>query len=140
MEKQQANLTTVKTLFQYMEKKDLDKVILGFTEEAVFAQPFSPQGADFAYRGKSEIRKGLTGIFSLINKINYINQSYTISADGNTVFFETTGEMTLANGSPYNNSYVFRVDLNDKSEVVKVTEYMNSLYLAKTFGLIPTNN
>ncbi|MFT4684981.1 MAG: ketosteroid isomerase-like protein, partial [Flavobacteriales bacterium] len=71
--------------------------------------------------------------------ISYTDESYTKSADGSTVFVETKGKMTLSNGTPYNNSYVFRFDFNNKGKVTKVTEYMNSLYLAQTFGLIPSN-
>jgi ketosteroid isomerase-like protein len=133
------NLEIVKKLFHFMENKDLENAINGFTEEAVFAQPFNPKGADFAYNGKEEIKNGLIRIFGIIDTISYTYESYTKSADGSTVFVETKGEMTLSNGTPYNNSYVFRFDFNNIGKVTKVTEYMNSLYLAQTFGLIPSN-
>jgi ketosteroid isomerase-like protein len=133
---QMNSLETTKALFAAAQTKNLEALMNGFTETAVFAQPFHPMGPDFAYRGTSEIRQGMQGIFALIETIGYTDTTYTVSGDGRSVFVETKGDMVLAgSGKPYNNGYIFRVDFNGEGLVEKFTEYTNSLYIVQTIDL-----
>lgn len=127
---QNQNLATTRELIKNTQNKNLDQLLSHFIDDAVFAQPFNPADADFAYRGKSEIGDGFQGIFGLIEKFGYDDQRYTVSNDGLTVFFEAQGNMAFAGtGNDYKNYYVFRVDFTKDGKVHKLTEYMNSLYL-----------
>ena len=133
------NLQTARALIQATEEQDIEKLMSGFADDAVFAQPFNPAGPDYAYEGKAAVRKGFEGIFGLMETLGYKDKRYTVSDDGNAVFLEAQGQMTLAgSGKEYDNFYVFRVDFDADGRVTKLTEYMNSLYLVNTIDLSRT--
>ncbi|MDW3195060.1 MAG: nuclear transport factor 2 family protein [Cytophagales bacterium] len=131
------NLKAAKLMIAATENKDIETLMSFFTEDAIFAQPFNPQGVDYAYSSKEAIRAGFEGIFKLIDTMSYKNKAFTPSNDGSVVFFEAQGDMQLSgSGKDYDNMYVFRVDFDKNGKVTKLTEYMNSLYLAKTFNVL----
>jgi ketosteroid isomerase-like protein len=54
------------------------------------------------------------------------------SADGTTVFAEVTGDIEMADGRPYRNRYVYRLDLRD-GQVARVRTYYNPVNSARAF-------
>ena len=56
----------------------------------------------------------------------------SITADGSRLFIEQRGNMTMADGRPYRNRYVFRFDVRD-GRVSHVREYINPIISAHAF-------
>lgn len=72
--------------------------------------------------------------FRIIADTTYTDFEVTPGKDDNVAFIETLGVMTMANGRPYRNRYVFRFDARD-GKLVRIREYCNPVTSAVAFGL-----
>ncbi len=61
------------------------------------------------------------------------NCEITLSADGTTVFLETYGKLTMANGRDYRNRYIMKM-ITENNMVKHVREYYNPIQSAYAFG------
>jgi hypothetical protein len=59
-----------------------------------------------------------------------------IVSDGDRVMAETRATGERADGKPYSNRYAWAFELRD-GKILKVREYMDSLYVARWFDMIP---
>ena len=57
-------------------------------------------------------------------------------SDGDRVVCESHATGHKADGKPYNNRYAWVFELRD-GKVLNIREYMDSLYVAKFFDMIP---
>lgn len=58
-------------------------------------------------------------------------------SDGERVMAETRASGQRADGKPYDNRYAWAFELRD-GKILKVREYMDSLYVARWFDMIPS--
>lgn len=58
-----------------------------------------------------------------------------IASSGDLVMCETRGSGTLRDGRTYSNRYAWSIDVRD-GKVFTIREYMDSLYVAKLFGMV----
>jgi ketosteroid isomerase-like protein len=72
--------------------------------------------------------------FAIIADTTYVDFEVTPGKDDNVAFIETRGDMTMANGRPYKNRYVFRFDAKD-GKLFRIREYCNPVTSAIAFGL-----
>ena len=72
--------------------------------------------------------------FKIIADTTYVDFEVTPGKDDNVAFIETMGAMTMANGRPYKNRYVFRFDARD-GKLFRIREYCNPVTSAIAFGL-----
>ncbi len=72
--------------------------------------------------------------FRIIADTTYTDFEVVPGKDDNVAFIETLGVMTMANGRPYRNRYVFRFDARD-GKLVRIREYCNPVTSAVAFGL-----
>jgi ketosteroid isomerase-like protein len=67
-----------------------------------------------------------------MGRIRFADQRVSVVADGRTSFVQANGDFTTADGRPYNNVYVFRLDWRD-GRVVSGEEYFNPVTFSNTF-------
>lgn len=72
--------------------------------------------------------------FRIIAVTAFSELEFTPGQNPDIAFAEGLGAMTMANGRPYNNRYVFRFDSRD-GKLVRVREYVNPITSAIAFGL-----
>ena len=72
--------------------------------------------------------------FKVIAETTYSDFEVTPGKDDGVAFIETMGVMTMANGRPYNNRYVFRFDARN-GKLFRIREYLNPVTSAVAFGL-----
>jgi len=59
----------------------------------------------------------------------------SIASKGSLVLVESHGEGKLADGRPYENRYAWAVEVKD-GKIFRIREYMDSLYVARLFGMV----
>lgn len=72
--------------------------------------------------------------FRIIQDIVYVDLEVTPGSDPDIAFIEGLGVMTMANGRPYRNRYVFRFEAKD-GKLTRIREYTNPVTSAIAFGL-----
>jgi len=71
----------------------------------------------------------------MFTQVRFLNLAYTVSADGDTVFFEGTGDLIATQGGqPYNNVYVVKFQFRDR-QIIHIAEYANPITFAQMAGL-----
>ena len=109
-----------------------------FADDVVYTLPLNASGTPdpwFVYTGKQATSEYQRGVLQRFSQLRMLNQQYTVSSDGNTVFVETHGDYIAAEGNrPYNNVYVFKFVIRD-GKITHVYEYANPVTYAKLAGL-----
>jgi ketosteroid isomerase-like protein len=79
-------------------------------------------------------KEAVLGYFHDINELMPRRELHDLrlTAAGDTVFLQFNGEFTTADGRPYNNSYLFRLDWRD-GLLTAVEEYANPITFINTF-------
>ena len=72
--------------------------------------------------------------FQVIADTTYEGLEFTPARDPDIAFAEGMGVMTMANGRPYGNRYIFRFD-SENGKLRRVREYLNPVTSAIAFGL-----
>ncbi|MEM7097553.1 MAG: nuclear transport factor 2 family protein [Pseudomonadota bacterium] len=128
------NLATLESLIDASLTKDIDTLISAFSSDAVLSQPFQPSGP-VVLKGKGQIRSAYQRIFATFAEMRYVDQRFTCSADGSTIFAELQGDFDLVGSAgEYDNFFVFRVDFNSMGLITSLIQYQNSLYTSKVFA------
>ncbi len=70
----------------------------------------------------------------MIEVLQYAELEFTQGVDRNVAFAEGLGVMTMANGNPYLNRYVFRFDV-EGGKIKRIREYLNPITSALAFGV-----
>lgn len=83
-------------------------------------------------RGREAFGSRLGSISGLMRSAKFIDRRVTRSEDGATTFVQTRGDFVTADGRPYQNVYVFRLDWRD-AKIVSWEEYANPLTIIRTF-------
>ena len=107
-------------------------------DDVVYTLPLSASGTPdpwFVYIGKQATSEYQRGVIQRFSQLHMMDQQYTVSSDGSTVFVETRGDYIAAEGDrPYNNVYVFKFVVHN-GKITHVYEYANPVTYAKLAGL-----
>ena len=131
--------SAVKAFFRAIASRDMNALADAITDDVIYEMPFSESGStDPGLFRRFEGRKAVlefwekttaSGIASLPPE----DVELSIVADGNRLFIEQRGNMTMPDGKPYRNRYVFRFDIAD-GRVSQVREYINPIISAYAFS------
>jgi ketosteroid isomerase-like protein len=83
-------------------------------------------------RGREAFGSRLGSISELMRSASFTGRRITASADNATTFVQTRGDFVTADGRPYRNTYVFRLDWLD-GKIVSWEEYANPITILRTF-------
>jgi len=121
--------------FETLSSGDLEKIRATFHDDAVWqVQPKGILG-EGSHRGKKAIVDDflapVRGMFKPGDPKVTIN---TLASNGALVIGECESRGTFADGRPYENLYVFALEIKD-GKVWRLREYMDSFYIARLQGL-----
>jgi len=130
-EVEQAYLNFLETL----SSGDLEKIRATFHDDAVWQVQVKGILGEGAHRGKKaivdEFLAPVRGMFKPGDpKLNITS----LASQGPLVLGEVEARGTFTDGRPYENLYVFVIEIKD-GKVYRLREYMDSLYVAKLQGL-----
>ena len=78
------------------------------------------------YDGIGAIEAYISQTFAIFSPIRFTDVRITAADNGATVFVQAYGQFTVEEtGTPYNNVYVFRVDVNERGQIASAEEYLN---------------
>lgn len=75
----------------------------------------------------------LRGVMAAMGTIRFADTRVSAANSDTTAFVQATGDFTAADGRPYRNVYIMRVDYTD-GLVSRVEEYANPVTYTATFG------
>ncbi|APU14867.1 SnoaL-like domain [Actinoalloteichus fjordicus] len=96
-----------------MEAKDLSAVVdmIDRDVELTVALSFTGEPEPAArFVGDEQVLGYLTGVFTNMATIDFVDERVSVTADGATSFRQANGDFTTADGRPYRNAYVVRLD------------------------------
>lgn len=99
-----------------------------FGESPVVRVMMNPDGTQnpIVYDGIGAIEEYFTFIFNTFSPIQFTDIRITTADNGRTAFVQANGAFTVEEaGSPYNNVYVLRFDINEAGQIVATEEYLN---------------
>jgi ketosteroid isomerase-like protein len=129
----------VKAFLKAIAAADMEALAGAVTEDVIYEMPFSETGSTEPgeyrrYVGAPAVVafwRAMSG--SGIKNAGPEEVELSISGDGNRLFLEQRGNMTMPDGKPYRNRYVFRFDIRD-GRVSHVREYLNPIISAYAFA------
>lgn len=134
-----ATLDVFRRWNEAVDAQDLDAVRSCMAEDIVLEIPFSESGQveDGKFRRYTGVEE-VSGFWATAfraegESAGPCNCEITVSADGTTVFLETYGKLTMADGRDYRNRYVMKMVTRD-GFVTHVREYYNPIQSAYAFG------
>jgi hypothetical protein len=121
--------------FETLSSGDLKKVRDLFHDDAVWQVQVKGIAGEGSHHGKKgivdEFLAPVRGMFKPGEpKINVTS----IASKGSLVIGESTGRGTFVDGRPYDNLYVWAIEIKD-GKVYRLREYMDSFYVAKLQGV-----
>jgi ketosteroid isomerase-like protein len=119
-----------------LEQKDTDAIAATLHPEVTFSHPLSLSGkrADAVrWQGKDRVLGYLGGASMMMDRIRFTDQRLSVAAGGGTAFVQADGDLTTADGRPYQNVYIFRIDWRG-DRVIAIEEYANPLTFCQTFN------
>lgn len=133
-----STLAQTEAFFAALETRNLEQVENLIDEAVVNTIPFAASGntTEDAFRifdGRDQVMAYFAGALERIPKLAFVEPEFTVSADGDTVFVETRGDMVLADGQSYQNLYVWRIDYSG-AKITAITEYFNPVTAAIAFN------
>lgn len=133
-----STLVQTQAFFAALENRNLKEVESLMDEGIVNTIPFVPSGkttkdAFRIYDGRDQVMAYVAGALERIPELAFVEPDITLSADGETAFVEARGNMVLADGRPYQNLYVWRIDYED-GKIMAITEYFNPVTAAIAFN------
>ncbi len=122
--------------FATLNTGDLERLRLLLHEEVTWV----PQVRDIPGAGTHRGKKGVVdeflapvrGMFAPGDPKTTVD---TIASKGPLVLLESRGVGKLADGRTYENRYAWAIEIRD-GKVFTIREYMDSLYVAKLFGMV----
>ena len=121
--------------FETLSSGDLEKIRATFHDDAVWQVQVKGIIGEGSHRGKKaivdEFLAPVRGMFKPGDpKLNITS----VASQGSLVIGEIEARGTFADERPYENLYVFALEIKD-GKVYRLREYMDSLYVAKLQGL-----
>jgi ketosteroid isomerase-like protein len=119
-----------------VERKDLPAVSAMLDPGVTLVQPMTFSGnqePDFAVAGRDQVEAYFREVFTTMGTVAFVDRRVSVVPGGGTSFFQANGDFTTADGRPYRNVYLFRLDWRD-GLVVSGEEYGNPVTFTRTFG------
>jgi len=124
--------------FQTLSTGDLDALAVLLHEDMSWEPMVTDIPGAGEHRGRDKVLNEflgpIRGVFKPGDPKVHID---AIVSDGDRVMVESHSTGERADGKPYANRYAWAVELKD-GKILKVREYMDSLYVARFFDMIPT--
>ena len=123
-------------LLDRMEQRDIDAVAATLHPHVTLAHPLSLSGNrnDAArWQGKDQVLGYFGGAFTMMDRIRFTNPRISVATSGETSFVQADGDITTADGRPYQNVYIFRIDWHG-ALAITIEEYANPLTFCQTFN------
>jgi ketosteroid isomerase-like protein len=120
-----------------LQAKDKQAIFAILADDFVLEVPFNVSGTnDYSdsWQGLEAADANYDTTFRIIEDLVYTDLEFTAGHDPNVAFAEGLGVMTMANGRPYRNRYVFRFEADD-GKLKRIREYANPVTSAISFGL-----
>lgn len=134
----QQNLNTVKAYFDGLASADRDAIAALLADDAVEIVPLSNSGDPDpwnVFTGKDEVMGYVDTIVENFSQVLFTDPVYTVSDDGEVVFFEAHGDLVVRMSSqPYHNVYIVKFSFQD-GRIVHISEYANPITISKAMGL-----
>lgn len=128
----------VSVYLEALQHQDVEALGALVTEDFVLEVPFDAAGTNdprnaLSWHGREDYLANYCAIFPRIavHRINDIVVRPTTDPD--IVYAEAMGDMTLIDGAPYKNLYVFRFDFRD-GKICGLKEFCNPVTAAVAFG------
>jgi hypothetical protein len=133
-ETEERNKELVRSFFETLSAGDLEGVRGLFHEDAVWTVVARDIPGAGEHRGRDEIVDGfLTPIRGLFEPGDPKVDITHLVAEGAWVVVEGKGRGRFGNGTPYDNTYVFLLELED-GKVRTLREYMDTQYVSTLVG------
>jgi ketosteroid isomerase-like protein len=128
----------VSDFFDALEARDPANVQTLLADDVTNVLPYTASGdtqpaALRRFEGRSAVMTYFEGAMERIRTIAFEDTAIAPTADGNTVFVETRGDMVLADGRAYRNLYVWVFETED-GQITAIREYFNPVTAALAFG------
>jgi ketosteroid isomerase-like protein len=125
----------VRAFLTRMEQKDKDGMLARLADDSVMECVLGLDGDNAPRRfwdGMAGARDHYSRAFDAVESIEFTEVVINQALDADLVFAEALGSMTMSNGRPYNNRYVFRFELRD-GKIARLREYCNPVTAAISF-------
>lgn len=119
-----------------IEQKDPEAVAATLHPQITLTHPLSLSGNrnDAArWHGTDQVLGYFRGAFTMMDRVRFTNRRVSVAAGGETSFVQADGDLTTADGRPYQNVYIFRIDWHG-GRAIAVEEYANPLTFCQTFN------
>ncbi|GLW07017.1 hypothetical protein Misp01_21470 [Microtetraspora sp. NBRC 13810] len=133
---QSDNLRRTKDFLSDFQRRDLAAVGAKLSPRVTLTMPITFTGAqtpDTRYTNKEQVLGYFRTVFGTMGRVRFTDQRLSVASGGRTIFVQTYGDFTTADGRPYKNVYLFRFDWRD-GLIVAGEEYTNPVTFSKTFG------
>lgn len=122
--------------FTALQAKDKAAILALLSEDFLLEAPMNssgPNGLPTSWAGLQAAGAGYEKAFRVIDALKFEDLVLTPSRDGAVVFAEGRGAMRMADGRPYANVYVFRIDV-DGGRISRIREYADPGRAAAAFA------
>ena len=120
-----------------LQAKDKQAIFAILADDFALEVPLNISGTnDFSdsWRGLAAADANYDTTFRIIQDLVYSELEITSGKDPDIAFAEGLGVMTMANGRPYRNRYIFRFE-TENGKIKRIREYANPVTSAIAFGL-----
>lgn len=120
-------VAVVETFLERFQEESPEVFAL-FDESSSVAVMMNPNATQdpIVYDGLSAVETYFNQIFATFSPIRFTDVRLTAADNGRTVFVQANGQFTVEEtGTPYNNVYVFRINLNGADQIISSQEYLN---------------
>jgi uncharacterized protein len=130
----QKNEQTIRTYFDLLSQKRIDKWLELWAEDGVQDMPYSPQGFPKRITGKAAVAKHYASLPNSVGRMVFPDLVIYPTTDPNIFFVEFRGEIeVLATGKPYNNTYAGLFKFRD-DKIVLFREYYDPIVFQEAWG------
>jgi ketosteroid isomerase-like protein len=126
-----------KEYLRALQAKDKQAIFAILADDFALEVPLNVSGTnDFSdsWQGLEAASANYEITFRIIRDLVYTDLEFTPGRDTNVAFAEGLGVMTMANGRPYRNRYIFRFEA-EGGKLRRIREYANPVTSAIAFGL-----
>ena len=128
----QSSIERVDAFYAALAAEDQEVALAMLAPGAMLHAPYNPNG-DATDAGIRSFPASMyvVGAMQTYDNLVFEDREYSVADDGGTVWIEAEGRLRVAaTGKPYENRYVFKIELDD-GKIVEITEYTNVATLAR---------
>lgn len=120
-----------------IQAKDKEAILSILADAFVLEVPYNLSGTNDlsdSWHGLEAASANFDKTWKNIEVVKYAHIEITAGKDASVAFAEALGDMTMANGRPYRNRYVFRFDTDGK-KITRIREYANPATSVIAWGI-----